>query len=325
MNKLLLLVIGLSLFSLPAFAGEYLMNDTGEIANVLRVIFTEPVTITDFGDMLLAVDPQDESMEFVFSGWEVPPWSGHWLNWEPETATIASYMWEIDLETLPRLHAPIIIVGDSSFADPANGVISGKGSKSDPYIISGWRIDGGDVCIYIEGTTKYFLIQDCALNTGGNGILIAHSSNGRIEKCRIASVGLTSCSSAVQGEYNCCGDGICIYRSRDVTVRNNTVRDSNASGISLYGSSNCLVEANRVLRNGGEGIEVSRNSDGNTVIENWVERNGQDVYFGICVTCDCCGNTVLNNTLLANGGGAIRVDPRCEVECSNFISGNKEL
>jgi len=72
-------------------AGEYLTNE--QTAFGLRVIFSEPVTITSFGDVLAQVAPAGESTSFVFFGGQLDPWAGHWLNWEPATATIETVDW----------------------------------------------------------------------------------------------------------------------------------------------------------------------------------------------------------------------------------------
>jgi len=74
-----------------AFAGEYLMNE--EKALGLRVVFSEPVTITAFGDVFTTVKPEMESREFVFYGGELAPWVGHWLNWEPSSAELLHSEW----------------------------------------------------------------------------------------------------------------------------------------------------------------------------------------------------------------------------------------
>jgi len=73
-------------------AGEYLVNE--EVAYGLRVTFTEPVTLTYFGDVLLEVSPPEgESGQFLFSGAELPAWVGHGLAWTPTSARITSYEW----------------------------------------------------------------------------------------------------------------------------------------------------------------------------------------------------------------------------------------
>jgi len=100
MKKVSLLVIGLVLCSVPLFAGEYLMNDTLRTVYGLRVTFSEPVSISSYGDIFTAVEPASTSTEFVFSGGELGPWDGHWFNWEPATAQIAGYKWLTEGDSL---------------------------------------------------------------------------------------------------------------------------------------------------------------------------------------------------------------------------------
>ena len=53
MKKIGLLVVVSAIVSFSALAGEFSsMNDTGEAAYGLRVVFSEPVRITAFGDNL---------------------------------------------------------------------------------------------------------------------------------------------------------------------------------------------------------------------------------------------------------------------------------
>jgi len=83
----------LILFSLSVTAGGYFMNDTGEPVCGLRVEFSEPVTISGFGDILTAVEPLGESTTFTFSGGAVDPWGDHWIIWEPASASIVGEEW----------------------------------------------------------------------------------------------------------------------------------------------------------------------------------------------------------------------------------------
>jgi len=107
-NASILLVVGLVLWSLPIFAGDYLMNDTGETVYGLRVVFAEPVEITGFGDVLLSVEPYGEATEFVFSGGELAAWGGHWLNWESSDVPISSHEWIlVGVEAVTRPSGPI--------------------------------------------------------------------------------------------------------------------------------------------------------------------------------------------------------------------------
>jgi len=81
------------LCSFPLLAGEYVINSTGQTAYGLRVLFSEAVTITGFGDLLTAVEPEGESTEFTFAGGAVEAWGSHWLNWEPATAAVLEFEW----------------------------------------------------------------------------------------------------------------------------------------------------------------------------------------------------------------------------------------
>ncbi len=93
MKKLSLLIVGLLCLSGVADAGEVISNNSGESATGLRVVFSTPVLITDFGEVLTSVDPQMLAFEFVFSGGVVEPWGSHWMNWAPATAQIIDVEW----------------------------------------------------------------------------------------------------------------------------------------------------------------------------------------------------------------------------------------
>lgn len=68
-------------------------------------------------------------------------------------------------------HSPIIIYGDSNFT-AANGVVSGTGTQSDPYVIAGWKIlnwgfaQPYTVGIGVVNTDKYFIVRDVYLDPG---------------------------------------------------------------------------------------------------------------------------------------------------------------
>ncbi|HID73413.1 MAG TPA: hypothetical protein EYP43_00005, partial [Thermoplasmata archaeon] len=84
-------------------------------------------------------------------------------------------------------HAPIVIVGDAGFT-AANGVRSGSGTATDPYIIEGWDISSNDsASISISNTTAHVVIRLCHIhgNRSNDGIAVAHSRNVRIERCRL--------------------------------------------------------------------------------------------------------------------------------------------
>ena len=101
-------------------------------------------------------------------------------------------------------HDPIVILGDSDMTE-ANGVTAGSGTVDDPYIVSGWEIDGStsEYGVRVENVTGYFvlrgLVVQAATNTGGAAIRIGFSSNGVIEECTVLSsingIELTSSTS----------------------------------------------------------------------------------------------------------------------------------
>ncbi len=135
------------LFSLVAvlpitgICGEYLMNATGETVVGLRVVFSELVSITDFGDILMTVEPQGESIEFVFSGGELESWGGHWLNWQPDSAWISRYEW------LREVAATIAIptAAEGLVSPSASGVLFSddfEDGRADAWSLPpGWRVE----------------------------------------------------------------------------------------------------------------------------------------------------------------------------------------
>jgi len=67
-------------------------------------------------------------------------------------------------------HDPILIVGNDNFT-LANGVVDGRGTESDPYIIENWVISAENVHgIKIRNTTAYFVIHSCVVENGWGGV-----------------------------------------------------------------------------------------------------------------------------------------------------------
>ncbi len=177
------------------------------------------------------------------------------------------------------LHPPIAIYGNAGFT-PGNGVTSGTGTPSDPYILEGWEIDASTGNgIEILGTTAHFVIRNVSVHSGGIGhigIVLSDVENGTVENAlvRTSIVGI-----AVSG--------------RDIVVRNNTVED-NDWGIQISGDARTVeVFANHVVR-GGRGI-VLAGSRFARVHGNMVERTqwGALFAFGGAANSTIDGNLVL--------------------------------
>jgi len=93
MKKVSLLIIAVLCVSVSILAGEVITNNTGEDATGLRIVFSEPVLITNFGDVLTSVDPQMLSDEVVFSGGTAKPWDSQWFNYTPASAIVVRAEW----------------------------------------------------------------------------------------------------------------------------------------------------------------------------------------------------------------------------------------
>lgn len=92
----------------------------------------------------------------------------------------------------------IMIDGDSKFT-VTNGVVSGSGSKSDPYIIEGWKIGqyANVTAIDISNTNAYFRIRNVYVFSSSIGVLMSHVHNGRVENSQFIgdSVGVAAVES----------------------------------------------------------------------------------------------------------------------------------
>jgi hypothetical protein len=79
----------------------------------------------------------------------------------------------------PTDRADIFITKDSEF-NPANGVRSGSGTTSDPYVIAGWNVQR----MYVADTSKSLVIRDnmvtdqLVLNWNGPGVTLVHNQIG---------------------------------------------------------------------------------------------------------------------------------------------------
>ena len=146
-------------------------------------------------------------------------------------------------------HEPIYIYGDNDFT-VKNGVMSGSGTPEDPYVIEGWRIDAprADYGIYIDHTTRHFLIRDCV-----------------IERARIAGVYLNSaCNGTVTGMEISLSDAAIYLLNSD---RNRITRS--------------------VIANCGYGIVMAADSDSNTISENSFIENGLNALDPMRENCWC--------------------------------------
>lgn len=98
-------------------------------------------------------------------------------------------------------HGVIVIDSDSKFTS-ANGVVSGAGSKSDPYIIEGWKIGPypNRTAIGIHDTSAYFRIRNVYVFSCGIGVVMSNVNHGRVEDSQFVN---NSVGVAVVESENC--------------------------------------------------------------------------------------------------------------------------
>ncbi len=85
------------------------------------------------------------------------------------------------LRPIQSFHA--IRINSNADFTPANGVIGGNGTQSNPYVIAWWDINanGSKYAIYIGNTTAYFVIAHSYIhNASSAGIYLYNTTNGYI-------------------------------------------------------------------------------------------------------------------------------------------------
>lgn len=208
-------------------------------------------------------------------------------------------------------HNPISITSNADFT-VANGVSSGTGTASDPYIIADLDINASTTTgIDIENTNAHFIVRNCYIHDGSsishgfgyNGTYLFNCANGTMENntCTNDFIGIylalsnnntlnkNNCSNGNYGIYldsssndtlvnNTCGSnlyGNAMYlesSNDDVLVNNNC--SSNLDGIRLVSSNNNTLVNNTSNSNDFSGIELE-SSNNNTLSKNSMSSNFQ--------------------------------------------------
>jgi len=228
----------------------------------------------------------------------------------------------------------IRIQSDTQFTR-ANGVVSGSGTETDPYIIRGWTIDAAAcatdiwpyirVGIAISQTSRYFVITDCHIESNGQsevGISLM-ADNGKVENCIVrgcnTGIGISGCSNLVItgntiSNYANAGLSNGSYSSSQITISNNSFTGGDGDGIEFHYLENSRADGN-TINNSEYGIYVDSVFDC-TVSGNTLSGNRQD---GISVNSSFANTsaTISDNKALANEYDGI------SVFCSNnVITGN---
>ena len=207
-------------------------------------------------------------------------------------------------------HSNILIVGNSGFT-PANGVVSGTGTASNPYVISGWDISSSptNICVKVENTTAYFLMENDSVSCGnvGTGIIFSGVSNARLESSIVGGSGYTlevSSSTNITLSSDTFNGGmygnVDVSGTTNLTVIGNTISGSGqGSGYSIRTSKHVMISGNNVRSYYGSGVSDSSN----VTISNDVET--ASYIEGVIFIERSTNVTVSNNSVQANLSYAI--------------------
>ncbi|MDI6841143.1 MAG: C25 family cysteine peptidase, partial [bacterium] len=196
------------------------------------------------------------------------------------TVTAQNYLpYEGKLNPPPAgiVHNPIYIDGNMAFTSE-NGVVSGSGTKIDPYIIEGWDIDAShgigptgipdSAGIYIRGTDAYFTIRNCNIHDGGSayrGIVLDCVSNGRIEIVKVRDCRTGICNGALGN----CSSADVEFLKKSPCI-NNVISScrvlNNEIGIEMWAPYSTIIKNCIIQQNQTAGIASA--ADEHTVIEN---------------------------------------------------------
>jgi len=124
----------------------------------------------------------------------------------------------------------IVINNDNEFLNE-KGVRNptAAGSRTDPYIISFWEINGGgsdEICITIKNTRKFFEINNCTLFNATIGIQLLNVTNAKITNNRIFNihgVNGTNGIGVANGANGSKGIGIMILNCTQISISNNYI------------------------------------------------------------------------------------------------------
>ncbi len=174
----------------------------------------------------------------------------------------------------------------------------GNGSAENPYVISGYSIDGKNISfgIYIRNTRMHFIIRDCEIYHNalyyswptpyGEGIWFYNVWYGEIENNSLYNNGNYTERRG--------GDGILLEHSQFCKIYNNII-ENNWNGMTLFHSDNNMIKSNDIVANGAGGIFL-RDSIMNKIYNNNMEKDGISIYgdFSTYVSQEIPKNNTVN-------------------------------
>ncbi len=218
------------------------------------------------------------------------------LNVIPSTGTIEEKPY-VNIQYTP--HDPIYIHGNDDFTSE-NGVTSGSGTSSDPFVIEDWEIEASSQDgITIRNVDVYFTIKGCYIHDGGinnDGIVFINVTNGEIEETIITGNrnGVMFRTQQYPEKEN----------SSENYIHHNNITDNTKDGIHFQHTgeghhSNNLIYLNNLVGN-NQGIDMVMSAY-NQIFSNNIISNSR---WGVNLTM-CMGggtnNRVYHNNFINNG------------------------
>jgi parallel beta-helix repeat protein len=216
-------------------------------------------------------------------------------------------------------HSPISIIGNAGFTN-ASGVVWGRGTPSDPYIIADWDIDASTADgISVQGTDAHFIVRNCSVHDGNSGlnvgIFLSNCFNGTLEN--------NSCSNDYYGiilneaRHNNLSNNICSGIRLDLS-NNNTISNNTCHGDMYLWLSGNNTLSNNTCSNGADGIYLERSSNNTLTYNNCSSNSDTGIYLWLS-----SNNTIRNNNCSNNNYGmGLEVLSKNNTISGNMISGN---
>src|SRR6266699_2866942 len=208
-------------------------------------------------------------------------------------------------------HAPILINGNSDFKS-GNGVTSGSGAASDPYVIEGWNItSSGTTGISITDTDAYFVIrsvyvidtqQCCGGAASDPGVNMTNVTNG-VLRDSIIKFGYFTTGIVAASVKNFVVENVTTAEIISITNSTGvmTSYDCDCLPVSVQNSDHVIVIGNSLNGNEWDAIVSFVNSDFIDVSDNTVSG---DSYGGI-VLSTCHDVSIENNHVSTYGNNLV--------------------
>ncbi len=135
---------------------------------------------------------------------------------------------------------PIYVTSDAELA-----TFPGAGTIEDPYIISGFQIEGNTTrqnCIYLGNTQKFVVIKECRLFPNGTGV----EPEFGVSLYNATNVTVLDCEFVSDEFWD---SGVEILNSTGVLIRGNYMADCKHEAIRCIGnSSSVIISGNNIIR-----------------------------------------------------------------------------